>query len=353
MKMASNRKDELIAGSYTDLLTYHAEVLSGIYSVFASVIEDANEFWDTMSKEKLDHKTVIAAVDEKYEDGAWEYARPDFIASAIVESCEHIAEKKNDVEQSGISMKDAIQYALDAEHSLIEMEFFRVEDADSSLMMNTLQSLTAYTRAHVKRLELEAKRFKWKLHGRKLHTLKPSDRATTTARLQENLQAAQAEIIGSLVSLEEAVAQLYTAYSERLPDHASFWLHFAAEEMQHAAMLRKLYDVLEGGHVFFNVARFKPEEVREQIDDLQNMQFDAKHGELSLYSAVNYALATERMLAENSFYSIVESDAPEYKYIAERMIHFSKEHVRELEEEAGKAIDMGVLAKNPEKPPQS
>lgn len=349
MALSSKRRSDLVSGPYTRLLAEHEEALAELYKCFALAIPEARDFWEQMSKEELSHEKLLKGLARKFSSQKWSFARPKFTTSAIIESCDRLVQMKLFVAKKGISMRDAMKYALEIERSLMESEYFQIIDADNAVIMNVLQSLRAYTYAHIRNLEKEAKRLKWRLGGKKIsEDFKKIVLANTN--LKSNIKAQQAPIIGGLVAMEEAAASLYKTFALRLKETSGFWEKIAAEEMQHAAMLRKLYDVLDRGKVFYNLSKFKMEDMLKDTDKILHMEYDARFGELSLYSAINQALKVERMLTECKFYKTVKSDAPEFRFLAERMVEQSKEHLRRMEEEAGRAIDMGLLAAKPTEP---
>jgi hypothetical protein len=252
------------------------------------------------------------------------------------------------VRRNGVSMRDALRYALEIERGKIESEFLQIVDVDSTATMEIVESMRGFTRAHVRHLENEAKRLKWKIGGAKKERARVKDAVNLSSRaIRDNVKAAQAEMIGRLVSLEEAVSGLYNTFSERLEECSEYWAKISAEEMQHAAMVRSLYRVLDSGHVFFNVERFNSRELLGQIEWILDLDYDARYADLSRYTAINTALMIEQSLAERKFYTTVKSDAPEFKFVAERMTAHAAEHLKHLEEECARTIDLGSVAASP------
>lgn len=346
MQLSTKRKNQLVAGPYTRLLAEHEKALADLYESIGAVLKSSKEFWQTVSKEELEHEQLILEIDEKLQNGEWSFRRPPFVTTAIAESIEWANKKKEDVESQGISMREALKLALEFESGMFEDKFFEVVNGDSPEMMNVLESLAGYSRGHVKRLQLEAKRLKWKiLGGRKASPASVKRPAKATHRdLKASVISLQADIIGLMVSLEEATSSLYQTYSARCQDSKDFWEKMASEETRHADMLRSLYKTLEDGKVFYNLDRFKKENIQADIDFIRIAEFDALHGKLTPNKAVNVALRLERSITESAFYSTVKSDAPEFKRIAETLVGQTREHMREIEAETGRVIDMGEKA---------
>jgi rubrerythrin len=346
MQLSTKRKNQLVVGPYTRLLAEHEKALADLYASIGVVLKSEKQFWQTISREELEHEQLILEIDEKLQSGEWSFKRPRFVTTAIAESIEWVNKLRENVESQGISMREALKLALEFETGMFEAKFFEIVNGDSPEMMNVLESLAGYSRGHVKRLQLEAKRLKWKiLGGRKAspatvkHSASPSHDA-----LKASVLSTQADLLGLMVSLEEAASSLYHVYSDRIQDSRDFWTKISSEETRHADMLRSLYKTLERGKVFYNLDRFKKENIQTDIDFIRIAEFDACHGRLTRHKAVNTALRLEMSITESAFYSTVESDAPEFKRIAEALVGRTREHIRQIEAETARIIDMGEKA---------
>ena len=345
MNLSEKRRAQLLAGPYTRLLASHEDAVADLYATLAVTLRNANAFWSSMAKEELDHKKLILTIDNKLQRAEYVFKRPVFVTTTIDSSLQWLAARQEAIKRDGISMREALKLALSVESTMIEAGFFQVLDADTPGMMDILKSLEAYTKAHIRQLELEARRFKWRLTGwRRSHPKAVTDRAVGKS-VQASVKAAQADMLGLLVSLEESTACLYSAYSRRLKASERFWTELAAEEMQHAALMRSLYRILDSGSVFYNVGRFNREAIQTDVHAVLNAEYAARHEKLSPMDAINTALRIERFITETGFFSTVRSDSREYQIIAERLAHCTKEHVKRLEQEAGYAIDMGDAAR--------
>lgn len=348
MSIENKRKAELMAGPYTRLLADHEQAAADFYTSFAGLLHSSSPFWTAMAEEELYHKKLINGIDEKLHSGEWRFKRPRFLTSTILQSIEWVETRQKDVEKNGISMRGALKLALELENTMIECRFFEVLDKDTPEMMSIMESLAAYSRAHLERLQSEARRLKWRIAGwRKVRAkLKAHGDGAGMSRseVQESVKTAQADMLGLLVSLEEAASGLYSAYSERFAGSSDFWAKLAAEELQHGILLKGLYKLLDQGRVFRNVERFNRRGIEAEIRVILNAEFVARHGKLSIHDAVNMALRVERGITESGFYATVKSDAPEFAVIAARLVGCTKEHLRRLEREVGRTIDLGAEA---------
>lgn len=332
MLISDKRRAQLVAGPYTRLLAEHEGAMAALYDTLANSITSAESFWRTMSREEMIHQNLVLKIDENLQKGEWKFKRPMFVTSGIVDSLEWIANHKSEVETKGISMREALKLALNLETGMIEANFFDVLDSDDAVMIEVVETQTAYTKAHIRRLQKEAKRLKWRIFGSRKLFPKGEAKTLTRGELKTNIKAAQANMLGMLIAMEEAASRLYIAFSERVPGY-SIWGVMAAEELQHATMLKTLYKLLEDGKVFYNVEHFNRKTLEEITAFIQNAEFDARHEKLSRHQAVCIALKIEKSMTEHGFYSTVTSDAPEFQIIAARLVQLTKEHVVKLDEE--------------------
>lgn len=345
MTISPKRRTDLLAGPYTRLLAELEEGLGNLYRAFAEAIPSASDFWRRMAVEKDSHRTLVENIEEQFQKGAWHFHRPAFASGAVADCCNRVHTMTEQVYQDGVTMRDALHYALALEKGKIESDFHQIVEADTSETIEIIESMRGFTRAHVRHLQNEAKRLKWFIGGTKKEKRGHLQAHThTREEIQNSVKVVQAAMIGQLVSLEEAVSCLYKTFSQRLEDCAAYWSDIAAEEVQHAAMIRCLYKVLDEGHVFFNVARFRSRDLLAQIEWVLDLEHAARYEPLSRATAINTALKVEQLLAERQFYRTVKSDAPEFKFVAARMTAHSEEHLKRLEEECARTVDLGEAA---------
>ena len=344
MALSNKRRAQLLAGPYTRLLAEHEKAVSELYGAFAETFPLVKPFWSAMAQEEIGHMNRVLKIEEKLMDGEWAFRRPPYTTSALAESLTRITAKREALQRDGISLREAFRLALDIETGLAEATYFEVLNNDTAEMMEVIRSLADESARHAKRLQLEAARLKWRILGRRTARPKSSPKRSSV-ELQANVKAAQANMLGLLVSLQEAASALYSAYAQRLSSRSDFWARMAAEEMQHAAMLRSLYKVLEQGKVFYNVERFNRKAIQAETDFILDAEFQARHGRCSIYSAVNAALRVERSLCKSGFYATATSDAPQFRIIAASMMRHLDAHISRLDAEAGRAIDLGAAAR--------
>lgn len=332
-----------MAGPYTRLLAQHEEAMADLYGTFAELLKEGRAFWTALVHEEKGHAKLVLTIDEKLKSGEWTFRRPGFICDTVRTSLTWMTDQKQAAEARGITMRQALKLALELENGMTESGFFTILDTDTPEIMDTLKSLEAHTKAHARRVQLEAGRFKWRIMGSRRSTPRTS---ITTPKLdvQASVKAAQANMLGLLVSLEEATATLYAAYSKRLKVSEKFWAGLANEERQHAKVVRSLYKVLDKAFVFGNLGRFNTTTIQSDVDFVVKAEFEARNGKLSLHDAINTALKIERSMTETGFFSTVTSDSREYQIIAKCLSEYTDLHIKKIQEEVGRAIDLGETA---------
>ena len=162
--------------------------------------------------------------------------------------------------------------------------------------------------------------------------------------IKEKVIEAQKEIINKLVRCEESVAELYKTYSEVVPDPDGFWKDMSQKEEVHANLLRTMHKQLDKGCIFYNIGRFSTSEIDSFLTMLHDNITYAKENNITSEEAIKIAISVESSIIDTSFYDIVNSDAPEYKYIAERLSNDTHEHVKAVQKklmeiQSNKTID--------------
>lgn len=150
---------------------------------------------------------------------------------------------------------------------------------------------------------------------------------------REKVAEAQAKILQGLIECEEVIQQLYEDYSKTVPTMTAFWIRLAREEKQHAAMLRTLHRFLKKGHLFSNIGRFSETAIEPIMKLVADARIEAASGRVSAHQAVQVALRIETSLIDSRFYDVVESDAPEFKHIAQTLSHATAIHTEQIREQ--------------------
>ena len=141
------------------------------------------------------------------------------------------------------------------------------------------------------------------------------------------IREAQKLIIDRLALCEESIAELYAAYSKRLPEMADFWQALSNEEKNHARLLKSLHKQLDNGVIINNIGRFDKPTIEAFITKIQTELAMLKESSISVLHATTVALSIEASIVDGYFYEIATSDAPEFKSIAEYLTKATHGHI--------------------------
>lgn len=329
------RRSELVGGPYISLIAKHEAMCKCLYQTFAIAYPSMSTFWNHLAAEEEQHFRLIEALDADIRNSEVMFKRPAFTQAHIRDSIAWICARKERVQAGGVTINEALAMCIQIEQGMVEHRFFDVMDADHEKVRHTLMQLEKASIIHLKRARQEAKRLKWKFFGGKTNKPIPEERIIDTPLETQTdskvaVKVAQAAILAALINLEEAAASLYNTYAELLPEHAKMWSSLSAEEMTHATMLHQLEDMLEKGNVFRNMGQFGVSGLRRVMDEILNAEAKAQRDGITYTEAMIVALRTESHMAECEFYKTVESDVPEFKYIADRLVALTEQHIQRL-----------------------
>lgn len=140
------------------------------------------------------------------------------------------------------------------------------------------------------------------------------------------------EIVGILEEHEEALASLYSAFRDQLPEWAPFWNQLVNEEHAHAIMLSMLREHLETGGVHLNPRKFTLAVVRASINYLHQETDKVRTEECTPLRALGVALNFERALIEDQFFAVFEADTREMVKEFEELREHTLAHQKLLED---------------------
>ena len=138
------------------------------------------------------------------------------------------------------------------------------------------------------------------------------------------------EAIELLAENEMVISRIYRVFSERFPEYHEFWETMAAEEIQHADMIRSVVPEVKEGTVRFKAQRFDETSVGMFRDYLKFRLARAGEQDIPLKDAFETALAIEHDLLERSFFDLFETDTRELMLIFEGLASSTREHHRRL-----------------------
>ena len=142
----------------------------------------------------------------------------------------------------------------------------------------------------------------------------------------------QINVVEMLARNEEAISQLYHAYSEKFPESKGFWLGLADEEIGHAGSLRELHSKIHEGSVYLDESRFKVAAIKTFLDYLEREVAKTREQGVSLINALSTALYIEEALIERKYFEVFETDSVDLKHVLLDLAASTEEHVRRVRE---------------------
>ncbi len=330
------RRGALLGGTYIALIGEHEAMVKCLYETFAIAYPRMKAFWLQLAREEEQHFRLVKALEGDIRNSDFSFKRPAFTQSQVKDSIAWLCARKERVQRGGVSINDSLAMCIQIEQGMVEHRFFDIMDDDQQSIRQVLIQLEKSSILHLRRARKEAGRLRWKIFGKHRNKPIPEEKwinapINTPEDPSKAVKVAQAAILAALISMEECAGALYNTYAELLPESADLWSELAADEMTHAKMLHSLEDMLDKGATFQHMGQFGVTEIKHEIDMLRNAEAKARRDGISFSDAMIMALRTESYMAECEFYKTVESDAPEFKYIAQRLVDLTKDHIKRLE----------------------
>ncbi len=339
MPLSDKRAAELMGRPYIKVLQEHELTIARLYDCLGSTLPQATHFWRQLAKEELQHRNILQVIEDKLEQGGWKFQLPTFKYKDVSDSIEWIKLIRERMSDEGITMNKALEVSLVIENGILESDFFEIVDPSNAEVRKEFNELTKYAEKHFKQIEAEAKKLKWKILGNK--EFKFANVLDSWEKCDDpnaKMRAAQSDILELLISLEDAAASLYRTYSRKIPEASDFWEDMARDERQHSAMLKKLHESLEEGHLFEDIGRFKQEDLKAEVQFAKDCEAATIEGDVTCDEALKNALGIERTMAEGDFYTTVTSDADSFQVVAKRLVELTKAHIHELESQFNRLI---------------
>jgi len=144
---------------------------------------------------------------------------------------------------------------------------------------------------------------------------------------------ASKKIIDTLIANEDAMAELYLAYSDKFPMLKDFWVKISEDERSHAAWIGKLFDQMKAGLVSFAEHRFPADAIAKNIEYLRGEKAKVGQGEMSALYALETAVHIERGMIEHKFFEIFKDDSLELQTLLAALKLGTEQHFQDVQRE--------------------
>jgi hypothetical protein len=138
------------------LLTQQELLVAEIYRFFAGLFPDMRDFWDTLSREEMDHATWMEYLYKKVREGTVHFDEAKMRTYTVETFVKYLSDSLAKIKDKAPTLQGAFSLALDIENSMLirrVFDHFRSTDRELS---NLLLDLRSRMKEHRGRIEVEA-----------------------------------------------------------------------------------------------------------------------------------------------------------------------------------------------------
>jgi vacuolar-type H+-ATPase subunit I/STV1 len=144
------------------------------------------------------------------------------------------------------------------------------------------------------------------------------------------LSAFQISKIELIAEYESAVMELYWVYSEKFPEHKTFWIDMADDERKNVEWIRSTIERIKANKIDYNRDRFNIEAIRISMNFIKTQTREALDKPVSLQTALSNAASIEDSLAKKKFFEIIKDDNQEARLLYQRFAAENQKHREKL-----------------------
>jgi rubrerythrin len=138
-------------------------------------------------------------------------------------------------------------------------------------------------------------------------------------------------IANHLEKFEKLLSEIYKIFSIKFTDLSSFWNDLSIEENTHALMVATLKSMINDGSQYFNNRDYKLPDILKIIDKLKSYISDINEKNITVESAIKFAIFAEGSSLEKDIFKISEDDSEEIKRILNILHEDTKRHYNKIE----------------------
>jgi hypothetical protein len=120
--------------------------------------------------------------------------------------------------------------------------------------------------------------------------------------------------------------ELYWMYSEKFPEHETFWISMADDERQNTEWVRSTIEKIKNGTIEYNRDRFNIEAIRTTLNFIKSQIQTTRNQPVTLQTALGNAAGIEDSLAKRKFYEIIKDDNPEGRVLYQKFVGENQKH---------------------------
>jgi rubrerythrin len=146
------------------------------------------------------------------------------------------------------------------------------------------------------------------------------------AEVSMELSSFQISKIELIADYEKTVMELYWVYSEKFPEHRTFWIDMADDERKNTEWVRSTIEQIKEGKIDYNRDRFNIEAIRTSMNFIKTQIKEALDQPVSMQTALANAAGIEDSMAKKKFYEIIKDDNPETRNLYQKFIIENQKH---------------------------
>jgi rubrerythrin len=140
------------------------------------------------------------------------------------------------------------------------------------------------------------------------------------------LSTFQISKIELIAEYESAVMELYWVYSEKFPEHKSFWIDMADDERKNVEWVRSTIEQIRTNKIDYNRDRFNIEAIRISMNFIRAQIQAALDKPVNLQTALANAASIEDSMAKRKFYEIIKDDNQEARLLYQKFALENQRH---------------------------
>lgn len=139
------------------------------------------------------------------------------------------------------------------------------------------------------------------------------------------------QVMNDMVALEEALAALYLACSEKFPEDGKFWLAICHQEELHARYLAELAALISSHpHEFKFGRQFNAVAITTIMSSVRKLTDEIRQGQSDRKRALVMARDIENSVLEAKYHEIVTSDNVQFRETIDRIMRETTTHKKLL-----------------------
>ncbi|HAS82820.1 MAG TPA: hypothetical protein DCS43_09150 [Verrucomicrobia bacterium] len=143
--------------------------------------------------------------------------------------------------------------------------------------------------------------------------------------------ASNNDLLERLQQHEEAVAEIYATFGDRIPCMADFWSNLVNEEKSHAMVINMIRKAIGNANLSLDTRKFNMTAVQTAIDFIRRQTEQIRVQGTTTVKALFLAINLEQAMIERDFFCIFETDSPDMKREFSALREHTLKHQRMLE----------------------